>query len=197
MATKKYLSKIASDLEKPDGLVVVDPDKIQEFLNPLDISRMWGAGKKTIEKLKKSGINTFGDLAKFPENTLKLKYGKLGSHFYKLSHGIDDREVVPQHGVKSVSNERTFSEDVLDTEKITQTLFALSEKVAFRLRKKSLNGKTIHLKLRYKGFDTITRNKTIENYTSNTEEIYQIVKKLFDNNYQSGRKSPTIGCRCQ
>jgi len=193
MATKKYLTKIASDLEKPDGLVVVEPDKIQEFLNPLDISRMWGAGKKTIENLKKAGINTFGDLAKFPEETLKLKYGKLGTHFYKLANGIDEREVIPEHGVKSVSNERTFFEDVLDMEKITQTLFALSEKVAFRLRKKSLNGRTIHLKLRYKGFDTITRNKTIGNYTSNTEEIYQVIKNLFDKNYQSGRKVRLLG----
>ena len=193
MATKKYLSKIASDLEKPDGLVVVEPDKIQEFLDALDISRMWGAGIKTIEKLQKAGIYTFGDLAKFPEKTLKLKYGKIGSHFYRLSHGIDDREVIPEHGVKSVSNERTFSEDVLDLDKINQTLFALSEKVAFRLRKQSLNGKTIHLKLRYKGFDTITRNKTIENFTSNTEEIFQIITKLFDNNYQSGRKVRLLG----
>ena len=193
IATKKYLTKIASDLEKPDGLVVVEPDKIQEFLNPLDISRMWGAGKKTIEKLRNAGINTFGDLARFPEKTLKLKYGKLGGHFYKLANGIDEREVIPEHGVKSVSNERTFIEDVLDLEKINQTLFALSEKVAFRLRKKSLNGKTIHLKLRYKGFDTITRNKTIENYTSNTEEIFQVIKKLFDNNYQSGRKVRLLG----
>jgi len=78
-------------------------------------------------------------------------------------------------------------------EKINQTLFALSEKVAFRLRKQSLNGKTIYLKLRYKGFDTITRNKTIENFTSNTEEIYQVIKKLFDNNYQSGRKVRLLG----
>jgi nucleotidyltransferase/DNA polymerase involved in DNA repair len=193
IATIKYLTKIASDLEKPDGLVIVEPDKIKEFLNALDISRMWGAGKKTIEKLRKAGINTFGDLAQFPEQILKLKYGKLGSHFYKLAHGIDDREVIQEHGVKSVSNERTFSEDVLDMEKINQTLFALSEKVAFRLRKKSLNGKTIHLKLRYKGFDTITRNKTIENFTSNTEEIYQVIKILFDNNYQSGRKVRLLG----
>lgn len=193
VATKKYLTKIASDLEKPDGLVVVEPDKIQEFLNPLDISRMWGAGIKTIEKLKKSGINTFGDLAKFPEKTLKLKYGKVGSHFYRLANGIDEREVIAGHDIKSVSNERTFMEDVLDLEEINQTLFALSEKVAFRLRKKSLNGKTIHLKLRYKGFDTITRNKTIDNFTSNTEEIYQVIKILFDNNYQKGRKVRLLG----
>ncbi len=193
IAPKKYLAKIASDLEKPDGLVVVENGKITEFLAPLEISRMWGAGKKTIQKLKSAGIHTFGDLAEFPEQTLKLKFGKLGTHFYRLAHGLDNREVIPFHGVKSVSNEITFSKDVLDIAKINQTLLRLSEKVGFRLRKKSLKGKTIHLKLRYEGFETITRNKTIENYSANTEEIYNIVKKLFDLNYLTGKRVRLLG----
>lgn len=193
VAPKKYLAKIASDLDKPDGLVVVEPDKIEEFLAPLDISRLWGAGKKTIQKLESGGIHTFGDLAKFPEKTLIKKFGKLGTHFFRLAHGLDEREVIPEHGVKSVSNENTFFEDVMDLEIIYRMLLRLSEKVAFRLRKKSLKGKTIHLKLRYRGFETITRNRTIENYTANTEEIYDIVKKLFDSNYQSGRAVRLLG----
>jgi len=193
IASIKYLSKIASDLRKPDGLVFVDPEKIDEFLAPLEISRLWGAGRKTIEKLESAGIHTFGDLAKFPEETLKDKYGKVGIHFYKLAHGLDERDVVPLQGVKSVSNEITYWEDVSDLEIIYQTLLRLSEKVGYRMRKKSLTGKTIHLKLRYEGFETIIRNKTIENYTANTEEICGIIKKLFDLNYISGKKVRLLG----
>lgn len=193
IAPNKFIAKIASDLEKPDGLVIVTEDKINEFLHPLDISKLWGAGKKTIEKFRNFGINTIGDLSQFPLDVLERKFGKLGEHFYRLSRGLDNRPVSSEHGVKSVSNEITFSEDVNDTELIRQTLFKLSEKVGYRLRKKALKGKTIHLKLRYYDFDTITRNLTIKFLTSNTENIFSIVNELFEKNYIKGRKVRLIG----
>jgi DNA polymerase-4 len=193
IAPNKFLSKIASDLEKPDGLVIVTEDKVQDFLNPLDISKMWGAGKKTIEKLHRVGIHTIGDLAKFPLEILEQNFGKLGTHFYLLSHGIDDRNVVSEYEVKSVSNEITFMEDVLDQEYLIKSLFRLSEKVAYRLRLKNLKGKTIHLKLRYQGFETITRNKTIKYLTANTDTIFQVVKELFQKNYGQGRMVRLLG----
>ncbi len=193
IAPNKFLAKIASDLDKPDGLVIVDEDKIQPFLHPLPLKRMWGAGKKTIEKLNKDGIHTIGDLAKFPRELLVKKYGKTGLHFYKLSHGIDDRSVVPDHAVKSVSNEHTFHEDLFDLDQIYQTLLRLSEKVAYRMRKQGLKGRTIHLKLRYEGFETLTRNKTINHQTANTEIIHGIIKELFDRNYNRDRKVRLLG----
>jgi nucleotidyltransferase/DNA polymerase involved in DNA repair len=193
IAPNKFLAKIASDLEKPDGLVRVDPDKITQFLDPLDISKMWGAGRKTLEHLHKFGIHKFSDLAQFPLTILEQTFGKLGKHFFLLARGIDDRPVISEHEVKSVSNEITFGRDVKDTDYLLKTLFRLSEKVAYRLRKKNLKGKTIHLKLRYQGFETITRNRTISYLTANTEKIYHEVQDLFDNNYIQSKKVRLLG----
>jgi DNA polymerase-4 len=193
IAPNKFLAKIASDLEKPDGLVIVNENEIEQFLFPLDISYIWGAGKKTVETMQTLGIHKIGDLAKIPKDALEMRFGKLGSHFYNLAHGIDDRPVSPGEGVKSVSNEITFEEDCNDTKILDITLFQLCEKVGYRLRKKSLKGKTIHLKLRYTGFETITRNRTLTCLTANTETIYKIIKELFDYNYQKGRKVRLLG----
>ncbi len=193
VAPNKYLAKIASDLEKPDGLVVVHPDRIGEFLHPLDISRLWGAGKHTQKKLHEMGIHTIGELAAFPREILKQKLGKMGDHFYRLAHGIDERPVVYGEGVRSVSNEHTFNEDILDEEVLMKTLLRLSEKVGYRLRKKGLQGRTIHLKLRYENFTTITRNKTLPAAVDTTQTIYKTVQLLFKNNYQKGRRVRLLG----
>jgi nucleotidyltransferase/DNA polymerase involved in DNA repair len=193
IAPNKFLAKIASDLEKPDGLVIVDENNIRSFLNPLPLSRMWGAGKKTIEKLERFGIYTIGDLAKFPPDVLEQKFGKLGKHFYMLSRGMDDRPVIPEHMVKSVSNEHTFSEDILDINVLNKTLLRLAEKVGYRMRQKGLTGKTVVLKLRYQGFDTITRNKTLKHPTSNTDVIFKVINDLFSANYERKRKVRLLG----
>ncbi|HHJ51831.1 MAG TPA: DNA polymerase IV [Caldithrix abyssi] len=193
VAPNKYLAKIASDLNKPDGLVVVEPDKVQQFLNPLDISRLWGAGERTQEKLRALGVRTIGDLARMPLPLLEQTFGKMGRHFYNLAHGIDDRAVEYDQLVKSVSNEHTFGQDTADKEEIHHTLFYLSEKVGYRLRKKGLKGRTVHLKLRYENFSTITRNKTLPNPVDNTEIIFATVNALFEQNYQTGRKVRLLG----
>ena len=193
VAPNKYLAKIASDLKKPDGLVVVNPDKIDEFLAPLDISRLWGAGIKTQAVLKKMGIHTIGDLFSFPKQILEKRLGKLGDHFYNLAHGIDPRRVECDEIVKSISNEHTFGRDVIDVRVLYKTILQLSEKVGYRLRKKELQGRTLHLKLRYENFSTITRNKTLNSAIDSTQLIYSIVKELFDNNYQRGRKVRLLG----
>jgi len=193
IAPNKFLAKIASDLEKPDGLVIVQEEKIQEFLNPLVLSRLWGAGKKTIEKLNKEHIYTIGDLAKLPEEILQQKFGKQGRHFFYLSRGLDNRPVVPGHEVKSVSNETTFSHDLYDMEILRETLIHLCEKVAYRMRQKKLNGKTVQLKLRYEGFETLTRNKTIKDSTANTEIIFKLIWGLFEQNYDKRRKVRLLG----
>lgn len=193
VAPTKYLAKIASDLDKPDGLVVVEPDKIDAFLHPLPISRLWGAGVQTQKVLMKMGINTIGDLAAFPREVLSRKLGKAGLHFYNLAHGIDPREVHAAERAKSVSNEHTFNTDQDDGIVVRKRLAALCDNVGFRLRKSNLYGKTIHLKLRYSGFDTITRNRTISAPTNETTVIQKIINELFDMNYSKGRKIRLIG----
>ena len=193
VAPNKFLAKIASDLEKPDGLVIVKQKDIEAFLNPLPLARLWGAGKKTIEKMNYIGIYTIGDLSRLPLDVLEKKFGKFGKHFYMLSHGIDEREVFPEHQVKSVSNEITFSEDIRDLNVLQKTLLQLSEKVGYRLRKKNLSGRTIHLKLRYQGFETTTRNRTLPKNTANTDDIYKVVKALFEKNYDKARKVRLLG----
>jgi DNA polymerase-4 len=193
VAPNKYLAKMASDLEKPDGLVVVHPDKIDEFLAPLDISRLWGAGIKTQATLKRMGIYTIGDLFKYPRDILEKKMGKLGDHFYNLAHGIDPRHVEIDEIVKSISNEHTFAHDINDVNILYKTILQLSEKVGYRLRKKGLQGRTIHLKLRYENFSTITRNKTLASAIDSTQVLFSVIKELFDNNYQQGRKVRLLG----
>ena len=193
IAPNKFIAKIASDLEKPDGLVIVDENRIQEFLNPLPLKRLWGAGKKTLEVFNKQHIYTIGDLAKLPKDILQKKFGKHGAHFYNLSRGIDNRPVIPGHEVKSVSNEMTFSHDLRDMEKLHETLLHLSEKVGYRMRKKNLKGKTVQLKLRYEGFETLTRNKTLKYTTANTETIFKVVWNLFEYNYDKRRKVRLLG----
>jgi DNA polymerase-4 len=193
VAPNKFLAKIASDLEKPDGLVIVNEDKVEQFLYPLDISKMWGIGMKSVDKFHSWGIHTIGDLAALPQDILEKRLGKAGRQLYLLAHGIDTRPVVADEGVKSVSNEITFMEDTTDDDVIRKTLFRLSEKVGYRLRKKELKGKTIQLKLRYAGFETFTRNRTIENLTANTEVIFQTVMQLFERSYQMGRKVRLLG----
>ncbi len=193
VAPVMYLAKIASDLEKPDGLVIVDPDHIQEFLAPLDIGRMWGAGSKTQKIFHAAGIRTFGDLAQLPETYLRRKFGKAGEHFFRLAHGFDEREISADHEVKSVSNEHTFMVDESNPERLNQTLLYLTEKVAQRLRAKKLAGKTIHLKLRYENFTTITRNKTLNSGLDSTRVLYETVSGLFSQNYEKGRAVRLLG----
>ena len=139
------------------------------------------------------GIETIGDLASYPEDILKKKLGKMGDHFYKLAHGIDNRQVRTGQDVKSVSNEHTFSNDLKDGVHLRKRLSALCEKVGFRLRKHKLAGKTIHLKLRYFDFSTITRNRTIASPTSETEKIFKTITSLFEKNYTAGQAIRLIG----
>jgi nucleotidyltransferase/DNA polymerase involved in DNA repair len=193
VAPNKFIAKIASDLKKPDGLVIVEAGQIQEFLDPLSVAYIWGAGKKTIARLNHIGVYTIGDLRQFPADLLRQYFGKLGDHFNSLAHGLDDRPVISGQEVKSVSNEVTFNEDIADAAVLQRTLFQLAEKVAYRLRQKGLYGKTIHLKLRYQGFDTITRVQTIPVLTANTEKIFTVARELFNHNYQQGRKVRLLG----
>ncbi|MFC2165555.1 DNA polymerase IV [Acidobacteriota bacterium] len=175
MAPNKMTAKIASDLEKPDGLVIVNQEGLLNFLHRLPVEKLWGVGKRTHESFKEIGIHTIGDLARQDLKQLIHQYGKAGEHAWKLANGIDPRKVSVEGIVKSVSNEHTFSEDETESKKILDTLMYLSEKVSRRLRKKELQGRTVTLKIRFADFKTFTRAETLERPTNFVEDIYACV----------------------
>ncbi|MGH1363373.1 MAG: DNA polymerase IV [Calditrichia bacterium] len=179
MAPSKSVAKIASDFEKPDGLTIVEPGKVQEFLDPLALSKLWGVGKKTFASLEKMNLNTVKELREFPEELLTQRFGKMGPHLFRMARGIDTREVHKGDPIKSVSHETTFGVDQRDEELIVSTLLHLSEKVASRLRKYGFRGKTVQLKLRFDDFTTFTRNKTVREGIHLTDDIFAVSKELY------------------
>ncbi len=122
VATNKFIAKVASDLNKPDGLVVVPSDQVRAFLDPLTISRLWGVGKVTLPRLESLGVRTFADLRRFPQAKLREHFGRAGEQFYRLVRGIDNREVVPDRMAKSISHEVTFPVDVKDHDHLRAVL---------------------------------------------------------------------------
>ena len=173
VAPNKFLAKLSSDLDKPDGFVVITGEQIEEKVWPLPIKRLWGVGKKTEEFLLSRGIKTIGMLAKLDPAVLKSSLGKVGLDLYKLAHGQDYRKVEPATKAKSVGNEITFKEDTSSKEFLETTLLELSEQVGRRLRKSNRLGRTVSIKLRYSNFKTITRSKTLARNTNSTQTLYE------------------------
>lgn len=181
VAPNKYLAKLASDVDKPDGFVVVKEEEIEEFLAPLPVSRIWGVGKVAAKTFEKLGINTIEQLRAYSPQLLRQHFGSSGEHFLQLAHGIDDRPVASEHEAKSVSNETTFAVDITDEEVLLEWLHALTEQVTQRLRIQGLKGRTIQLKVRLADFTTLTRSQTLEEVTDVTAKVWQIVRELFYN----------------
>ena len=195
LAPIKMAAKIASDLEKPDGLVEVTESNLHDFLRPLDISKIWGLGKKTQNILKNMGIKTIGQLADRDIKELIGAFGKNGAHFWSLANGIDERDVETESETKSISNETTFSEDTKDTEMIACELMRLSEKVSTRLRVENFKARTITLKIRLEDFDTYTRASTLGSATNFDDIIYGEIKKLYTNFKTRGKKVRLVGVK--
>ena len=195
LAPIKMAAKIASDLEKPDGLVVVAQDKLLEFLHPLDIGKLWGLGKKTIPLLNQLGIKTIGQLATTdPENLTEL-LGKNGQHLWELANGIDQRLIVREDEIKSISNEITFDKDTSEAAEIDRALVYLSEKISSRMRRENFKARTITLKIRLQGFATYTRAMTLIKANSFVEVVYRAVKKLLNDFNRQGRKIRLLGVK--
>ncbi|WP_278468447.1 DNA polymerase IV [Gimesia maris] len=180
VAPNKFLAKIASDADKPDGLVVVEPDKIQEFLDPLPVSRVWGIGKMATQRFNRLGIQTISQVRVLEPKILTELFGEQGLHLWNLSQGLDERAVIPERQAKSISRETTFSSDVNDLEILRIILMDLVEDVSRRLRKNKLRGKTIQLKIRYDDFSTFTRSTTVSQPTDLTREIEQSALLMLD-----------------
>jgi DNA polymerase-4 len=178
VAPNKFLAKIASDLQKPDGFVVVEQDQVQEFLDPLPVGRIWGIGKVTGQVFDRFGISTIGQLRHLSIETLEELFGSSGAHYWRLAHGQDDRPVVPDRVAKSISHETTFAEDIAESEVLQAWLVELAEQVARRLRRHELKGRTVELKVRFADFHTITRSLTLTEPTNITLYLLQAGTEL-------------------
>lgn len=178
VAPNKFVAKIASDLEKPAGFVVVEQGRLQAFLDPLPVGRLWGVGRVTGEVFEQLGLRTIGDVRRQPMETLERRFGKTGEHLWKLAHGIDERPVVPDREAKIVSHETTFPTDIEDIDVLRAWLLELTEQVGWRLRRYKLRGRTVHIKVRFSDFHTITRSQTLPEATDITAEIWQVAAAL-------------------
>jgi DNA polymerase-4 len=178
VATTKLVAKIASDLRKPDGLVVVPPGNEATFLAPLEIRRLWGVGEKSAATLREYGVRTIGDLAALPDDLLVRRFGKHGAALAQRARGLDDDPVGGRDAAKSIGHEHTFDVDTSDRELIERTLLAMSEGVAGRLRDSGVRASTITVKIRDTTFRTITRQRTLPDPTDLTEPIFRTALDL-------------------
>ncbi|HAS59804.1 MAG TPA: DNA polymerase IV, partial [Algoriphagus sp.] len=173
----KFLAKIASDLNKPNGQAVILPEDAEEFLEKLPIGKFFGIGKVTTEKMQKLGIHNGKDLKDFSLQFLTKKFGKSGLHYYNIVRGIHLSEVQPHRTRKSLSAENTFDRDLITVQEMEEQLFPIFEEVIRRLEKSGVKGRTITLKLKYSDFTQQTRSKTLEQYPEK-ELIWEIAKEL-------------------
>jgi DNA polymerase-4 len=180
VAPNKFLAKIASDLEKPDGLVILPLEDVRTRLHPLAVEKLWGVGPKTARRVHALGIRTVGDVLRAPAGTLDSHLGEsLGAHLRSLARGEDERSVEPDREAKSISEERTYSEDLRDPEVINRALLERAEGVARELRRSALRGRTIRIKVRTGDFTTWIRSKSLKDATDLPETIVAAARELF------------------
>ncbi len=193
LAYNKFLAKLASDLDKPDGFYIVTPDDLQEKIWPLSIRRMMGVGHKTSDLLEQMNIKTIGQLAVMDRGLLEHILGKAGAQMHELANGIDHRAVESVREAKSFGREITFPEDIGDKYLLETVLFTLADDVCHSLRRHHVKGRTVSIKIRYPDFKSITRAITLEQYTSSFEPVYDAVKQLMEHNYKDGTPVRLIG----
>jgi len=180
VATSKLVAKIASDMRKPDGLVVVAPGTEAAFLAPLPVRRLWGVGPKLEERLAALGVVTIGDLASLPAGRLERRLGSHGLDLLQLARGIDERPVESGEGeAKSLGQEHTYGEDTADPERLRATLLDLADSVARRLRAHGLRGRTVTLKYRDESFRTVTHAETLGRTLDSGAELFAVAARLF------------------
>jgi nucleotidyltransferase/DNA polymerase involved in DNA repair len=193
MAANKFVAKVASDLQKPDGLTICEAGKEKEFLAPLPVAKLWGVGKKTEERLKKFGFHTIGDLAKTSPEFLAKKFGKWGSHLWQLANGIDDRPVEEWGPQKSISHEHTFEEDQDDVALLEHTLWSIADELSREMRDANLKGRVLTLKIRLEGFLTFTRQRSLRDYTNDAVTMREIAVELFRKFDREGKRVRLLG----
>ena len=177
----KFLAKLASDLQKPDGLTVIRAEEAGDVLSPLPVTRLWGVGPKTAARLAGLAVTTIGDVRKLPTDVLARRVGHdEAEHYRRLAAGIDDRLVVPDRESKSIGHEQTFGTDLADPDAVRAVMLDQCEHVGRRLRRHKLLARTVVVKIRFGNFQTITRRSTLAESTDSTSELWTAARQLFD-----------------
>ena len=180
IAPSKFVAKIASDIDKPNGFIVIPETEVQAFLDPLPVSRLWGVGKVTGNEFERLGIHTVKQIRQQPLDALQYRFGKFGKQLWNLAQGIDPRKVITDSRAKSISNETTFAVDISERSLLRNSLLELTEQVAFRLRQQGFYARTVQIKLRFSDFKTITRSTSLTTHTQITKELWEVAKEMLD-----------------
>lgn len=178
VAANKLVAKIASDLDKPDGLVVVGPGQVNAVLDPLPVAVVPGIGRRTLERLDAIGVHTITELRHAPDRALEPIFGRFTRRTRERASGIDDRPVVASRGEKSISNEQTYDIDLCDRRDLERELLRLTERTAGRLRRAALSAGTVQVKIRQSDFRTFTRQKRLKPPGNGTDQIYAVAREL-------------------
>jgi len=184
----KLVAKIASDFRKPDGMTVVAPERVEGFLAPLSVGRLWGVGAKTEKKLNELGFFKIEDLRKSSPDFLRDKLGSYGPELYRQAFGIDDRPVISHWEPKSRGSERTFSQDITDAGKLLLILDDLAAEVAGEIARLQKPARTVTIKVRYGDFTTLTRSRTLPLATDRLDEISEVARELLFKNTEVGSR---------
>lgn len=193
VAANKLCAKVASDLRKPDAFVVVAPGSEAEFLAPLPIRRLWGVGPSAQAALADYGVTTIGQLAAMPASTLRRRLGRHGGDLAARARGIDPSPVVPWQQPKSIGHEHTFERDTVDVRQLEATLLDVADSVASRLRRHGLAAGSVQLKLRYEGFETLTRQAPLQHQAREAGPLYEAALVLLRRTLVAGRGVRLIG----
>lgn len=180
VSVNKFVAKIASDINKPDGLTFIGPSRIESFMENLPVEKFFGVGKVTATKMKAVGLHNGADLKKLSEGELIRHFGKSGAFFYKIVRGIDEREVQPHRETKSVGAEDTFPYDLTSVEDMHDELLKITQSVYKRLLRKGLKGRTLTLKIRYHDFRQVTRSHSFTDGIDERELIYKTACDLLE-----------------
>jgi DNA polymerase-4 len=178
ISVNKFLAKIASDINKPDGLFLISPEKAEKFIEELPVEKFYGIGKVTAEKMHKLGIHTGSDLKKWDLVSLVRNFGKTGIFFYDIVRGIDERPVEPDQERKSVGTELTYEKDLITHFEVIAELYKLEKELMERLENSDASGRTITVKIKFSDFRQITRSKTLQHYIHDFDTLHKEVSEI-------------------
>jgi len=193
ISSNKFVAKIASDMNKPDGLTFIAPSKIEKFMEQLPVEKFFGVGKVTAEKMKSMNLFTGADLKKLTEDELAERFGKSGHFYYRIVRGIDNREVHTHRETKSLGAEDTFLEDLTELNEMYDELEKIASKVTGRLEKYKLKGRTITLKVKYSDFRQITRNYSYPTAVGDFMTIFETAKSLLEKTELDNKRVRLLG----